>query len=213
MNTKFANFVEKECTKALVREGFESPRMRTRYIQLNEEFLGWVGLNRGNYADYLQINPFIGIHCIPIMKMVKELQGAKYKIGETATFAIHMGEIAPNVKQYIFQDETNITEVATRLSAEIMEFALPWMTKNASFESLLPKIEQKVDMLGGNPQWYASGLFLSGQEQNAKEFVQKRTDLFDKEDHGQYSIYYRFAEPFFEMVERGSTETRGSESV
>ena len=158
------------------------------------------GPNKGNYSGHLQINPFIGIHCIPIMKLVDELEGEKYKTGSTATYAIHMGEIAPDVRQFTFTNDTDLEAEAERLADEVITHALPWMKSHANYQILLEIIKNKVDILGGNPQWYAAGLYLNKQTEAALKFVQSRTDLFDSKDHGQYSLYNRFAEPFFNMV-------------
>lgn len=201
MNRQFVNFVEKACVHALINRGFESPRSRTRFIRLDDDFLGWVGLNRGNYSDYLQLNPFIGIHCIPIMRLISELEGEKYKEGDSATYAIHMGEIAPDIRQFIFTENTNIEAEAERLADEIVIHAVPWMKNRASYNALIPLVESRIEMLGIWPQSYALALYLSGQKEVAKNFVLNRTDLFDSNYEGPYSLYEKFGKPFLEMLE------------
>ncbi len=201
MDRKFVNRVEKACDLALVQNGFERPRAGTRFFRLNEDFLGWVGLNKGNHADFLRINPFIGIHCIPVMKLKAELAGEKYKEGNFATVSIHMGEIAPEIDQFIFTSDTDIEQEANRLAREIVTHALPWMRSRANFEAIIPLLKEKVEMLGGYPERYALALYLSGSTEKAKNFVLERTDIFDPNYDGPYSLCEKFGKPFLEMLE------------
>ena len=201
MDRMFVSSVEKACVIALIEKGFESPRSRTRFIRLDNEFLGWVGLNRGNYSDYLQINPFIGLHCIPIMRLKSELAKEKYKEGDLASYSIHMGEIAPDVPQFIFNEQTDLAKEAGRLANEIFIHGVPWMKARANYEALTPMLEAKIEMLGGFPEKYASALYFSGKQETAVQFVQERTDLFDPNYEGTYSLHEKFGKPFLEMLD------------
>ncbi|MEP3891743.1 MAG: hypothetical protein ABJN69_14895 [Hellea sp.] len=201
MQKIFVDSVLKACDEALKLKSFETPRNGTRFIRLDENFLGWVGLNKGNYADNLQINPFIGIHCIPIMRLNSHLAAEKYKQGVSASYAIHMGEIAPKLRQFIFSSSTDLHDEAERLANEIATHALPWMKAHASYEILIPLFESKLEMLGGYPERYVSALYYSGKIEKAKNFVQERTDIFDPNDKGVYSLYEKFGKPFLDMLE------------
>lgn len=201
MDKNFLNLVEKACDFALVQNGFERPRKGTRFFRISADFLGWVGLNKGNQHDFLRINPFIGIHCIPVMKLKAELAGEKYKEGEFATASIHMGEITPDIDQFIFMSDSNIELEANRLAYEVVTHALPWMKERANYESLIPLLETNIDMLGGFPERYASALYFSGQKEKSRKFVEERNDLFGPNSEGPYSLHEKFGEPFIRMLE------------
>lgn len=208
MNREFVNLVERVCIAALKKRGFESPRSRTRFIRLDINFLGWVGLNRENYTDHLQINPFIGIHCIPVMKLKAELAQDKYKEGDLATHAMHMSTIAPDVTQFIFADDTDLEAEADRLADEIVVYALPWMKAHANYEGLITLLKPNIEMLGGYPEKFAAALYFSGQASAARNFVEERVDLFDPQYEGPYSLYQKFGKPFLEIVGRAERKQK-----
>jgi len=140
----FVREVEDACEAALVEIGFKRPRRGDVYLEITNEFLGWVGLNQGNHPDFLRINPFIGIHCVPMMELSKKLGDEKYRKGQYATYAIHLGEICPNVDEFLFRQGDDIELEARRLSITIGEHAFPWMKEHASYAMLLPLIETRA---------------------------------------------------------------------
>lgn len=208
MDKNFAQSVEDQCDKELVALGLKRPRKGTRYLEITDNFLGWVGLNRGSFEGHLRINPFIGIHCIPIMKLREELQGNRYKKGQYATFAIHLGEICPDIKQFIFEDDGNMCAEAKRLSSTIREYGFPWMNEHANYERLLPLIESRTATLGGYPQSVALGYFLMGRNEKAHEFVTLNSEIFYKDENDPKSIYNRFTEPFLKFLNDKSSQLK-----
>jgi hypothetical protein len=116
--------VKSACVRALKDEGG-----RFRYgiitFQISEGFLAWVGLNAATYTDYIEINPFVGIHWVPVMLAEQTASGEKYREGEFATYAIHIGELAPFEKVFRFRSESDLSPVAERLSELVMRVGLP----------------------------------------------------------------------------------------
>lgn len=196
----FIRDVEEACDTALVEIGFNRPRRGTRYLEITEDFLGWVGLNQGRHGDFLRINPFVGIHCVPLMKLCDELEGKKYKKGSIATIAVHLGEICPDVDQFIFRPGEHIQSEALRLSIEIGKRGVPWMTKHASYEAILPIIEDNVPTLGGYPERVAAAYYLMGEKEKARNFVEEQRSKL-KTEHNEYQPFFEnFAEPFLRLM-------------
>ena len=205
MDKKFVRLVEDECDTALMDLGIVRPRRGTRYFEVAEDFLGWVGLNQGNHPDFLRINPFIGIHCVPIMELLERLEGQKYQKGRYATYAIHLGEICPDVDQFIFRADEGIVEEARRLAATIFDYGLPWMKEHARFESLVPLIESRFEMHGGYPERLAISYYLMGELEKSRNLIDSRKDTFFSDQENPVSIYQRFTSPFLKMLDEAST--------
>ena len=178
-----------DCETALKSRGFIAPRKGCRLFPFNDDFFGWVGLNKANYSDFININPFIGIHCSPLMKLCSELQGEKYKMGQTSTVAWHLGEICPDIASFDFYEDCDIEPQSTRLAHAIVEHGLPFMKKNANYDTVMPKLYEKVPSLGGAPERYAVALYLTGQLTEAKQFIEQQRAIFMR--HGS-----RISDPF-----------------
>lgn len=206
MDKNFAQIVEDQCDHELVDLGFKRPRKGTRYLEITKDFLGWAGLNRGRVEGHLRINPFIGIHCVPIMKLRAELQGKKYQKGRYATYAVHLGEISPHSDQFVFESESDIVSEARRLSVTIGNHAVPWMLGHANYGSLLPLIETRFEMLGGYPQSLALGYFLSGTPKKARDLIDSNPQIFYENETDPQSIYNRFTKPFLQTLNDESAE-------
>lgn len=199
-NKVFIRDVEEACDSALVEIGFKRPRRGDQYLEITKDFLGWVGLNQGRHGDFLRINPFVGIHCVPLMKLCDGLEGEKYKKGSIATIAIHLGEICPDVDQFIFRPGEPIELEARRLSIVIGEHGVPWMTKHSSYEAILPIMEEKVPTLGGYPERVAAAHYLMGEKEKARNFVADQRAKFESE-HKEYQPFFeKFAQPFLNLM-------------
>ncbi|MDJ0701106.1 MAG: hypothetical protein QNJ07_14745 [Woeseiaceae bacterium] len=200
LDKDFIRDVEQSCESALIDVGFKRPRKGTRYLEITEDFLGWVGINHGRHPDYLRINPFVGIHCVPLMRLCDDLEGEKYRKGAIATVSVHLGEICPHVDQFIFCPSEPIEPEARRLSTIIYEHGVPWMTRHASYEAILPILQSKAPTLGGYPERVAATHYLMGNEKKAQDFVAEQRAIFETE-HKEYSPFFeRFAGPFMKLM-------------
>ena len=136
----------------------------------------WVGLNEGLHRTHLNINPFVGVHVVPLMKMAARLEGRSYR-RSTATYAIHMGEIAPDEYAFEFTEDTDIEAESERLARLYDSVGFPYAKSLSSYEAILPLLESRLDMLGGYPERVAICLLMLGRRQEALacvDEVQKR---------------------------------------
>lgn len=181
MKTKFAQEVDAACDNALASFGFHSPRRGSPLIVIDEDFYGWVGLNRSKAGDAVRIDPFIGLHCVPVMRLYYELdtyRKRRYLPGDTATVALHLGELAPAPTAFMFERSQPLEGEAGRLAQAVVEFGRPWMTSHANLNALLVHLREKEAMLGGFPERVAVVLFLLGRFTEVSEYLDARREEY-----------------------------------
>jgi len=181
-----------KCYDALAAAGFTRYRKEDVDWPLENGFHCWVGLNTALYAEYVQINPFVGVHVVPIMKLYTALEGRKYS-RSIATYAMHMGLIAPHEPVFKFTRQIDIDAEATRMARLYAGPGLAYAKSIATYENLLPLLQDRVPMLGAYPERVAACLYLMGRKHEAQSFVenflQSNRDYFEG-----------FAVPFLELV-------------
>lgn len=199
-DARFAGAVEAACEAALIGVGFKRPRQGCIVYEINADFFGWIGLNRGMHAGFVRINPFVGIHCIPLMRLYTELEGRKYQKGAVATFAVHLGELSPSVAAFEFHQESDIETESRRLAEVVLEVGLPFMRAHASYDAILPILEERVPTLGGYPERVASALYLTGDIERARRFVSDRRAEYATKDAAVRASFDTFALPFLKLL-------------
>jgi hypothetical protein len=190
--------VRLRCYDALEAEGFTRFRKEAVDWPLEDGFHCWVGLNTASHRDHVEINPFIGVHVVPIEKIWTQLKMGKYP-GKydrgSATYARHMGQLAPNENAFHFTRQTDIGVEAARLARLYSTVGLAYARTLGSYEALLPLLQERCEMLGAYPERIASCLYLMGRKKAARDFV--------KEVLAQHQEYFEgFAVPFMEMLDR-----------
>jgi hypothetical protein len=194
----FKKHVRFRCFEALQREGFVRFRKESVDWPLDDNFHFWLGLNTGLKPNYIEINPFVGLHVVQIGRLIALVQKTNSKSKyhrEYATYAIHIGEIAPRERVVRFTRETDIDAEATRLAKLCVAMGLPFAKSIASYEKLLPLLDQRVHTLGEYPERVACCLYLMGRIADsytfAKNFLIKEPKYFEQ-----------FAIPFIDMLDR-----------
>ncbi|KAA2285530.1 hypothetical protein [Arenimonas fontis] len=184
--------VLEECYRALEAAGFTRYRKENVDWPLRNDFHCWVGLNHALKQEYVEVNPFVGVHAVPIMKLCTALEGRKYN-RSIATYAVHMGELAPNEKMFRFTRQTNLEAEAARLAHLYVSIGLPYGESIASYQHLLPLLQERVPVLGGYPERVAACLYLMGRKDEARAFVED----FLKDHRGYFEC---FAMPFLKLL-------------
>jgi hypothetical protein len=192
-DAEFKKAVVLACCDALERHGFTRFKKENVDWPLVDGFHCWVGLNTGLYPDFVDINPFVGVHVVPIMKFYTALEGRKYA-RTTATYARHMGELAPHVPAFEFTLSTDVPTEARRLAQLYATVGLEFAKAIADYESLLPLLRERIDMLGAYPERVASCLYLMGRKADARKFVEEFLPA-----HQDY--FAGFATPFLRKLD------------
>lgn len=188
----YKQVVWQHCYDALTAAGFTRFRKESVDWPFGNEFHCWVGLNAAIEPEYVEINPFVGVHAVPIMKLYTALEGRKYNRA-IATFAVHMGELAPKERAFRFTRQTDVAAEAARLARLYVSVGLPYAESMADYERLLPLLQSRVSMLGAYPERVASCLYLMDRKDEARTFVEE----FVKQ---QPEYFEGFAIPFLKLL-------------
>lgn len=192
----FKQAVLLRCYDALEAEGFTRYRKQDVDWPMEYGFHCWVGLNTGLEKEHLDINPFVGVHVVPIEKLWTSMKAGKYpgKYNRShATYAIHMGELVPKERVFRFTRGTDIEAEAARLARLYVDAGLPYALSIGTYELLLPLLRERVPMLGAYPERVASCLYLMGRKEEARSFVEEFL-----QNHRDY--FEGFAVPFLKML-------------
>lgn len=190
----FKQVVLVKCYEALAAVGFTRFRKEGVDWPLEGGFHCWVGLNTGLAKEHLDINPFVGVHVVPIMQFYTALEGRKYS-RTVATYARHMGELMPDEPVFRFTRHTDLDVEVARLARLYSSAGLAYAKSIASYELLLPLLQSRVGMLGAYPERVASCLYLMGRNEEAGDFVRQ----FLAKNRGYFE---GFAVPFLKMLDR-----------
>jgi hypothetical protein len=194
--SRFRKGVIRACCEALARLGFDHYRMYDVDLPFDEKFHCWVGLNSGLYDQHVEVSPFVGIHAVHVNKLAS-LGRQKYD-RSVATYAVHLGTLdcARDENAFFFRPEWSdavLESEARRLAHLYATCGVEFARGIASYEALLPLLEERVPWLGGYPERVAACLYLMGRRERAREF----TKTFMASKPGSFE---RFAHPFLAML-------------
>jgi hypothetical protein len=197
------NAVAESCEKCLEEIGFKRSKAGPLFIEIGGEFLGWVGLNRGTHRDLIRINPFIGLHVVPVEEMKNLFHRKKYRKGANATTSIHLGEIAPDVLAFTFMSEKDLIPESKRLAETIAIHAVPWFFEHANYPWLISRLESNLPMLGGMPEAYAAARYLNGDVEGAISYVKYAMHEFSNDGKGYDQYFAPFAKGLLALAADG----------
>lgn len=199
----FKEAVLSKCFDALAAAGFTRYRKEAADWELANGFHCWIGLNTGLRAESVDVNPFVGVHVVPIEKLWTAMKSGKYPGKYSrghATYARHMGELTPNEGAFRFTRKTDVEAEAARLAKLYATAGLSYAKSIGSYERLLPLLQDRVDTLGAYPERVASCLYLMSRKDEARAFVEK----FLPEHHNYFE---GFAIPFLKFLDREGSKT------
>ncbi len=182
----YRQFVLQKCYDVLTEAGFTRFRKDGVDWPFENGFHCWVGLNTAIKAEFIEINPFVGVHVVPIEKLWNGLKvgkyAGKYNRGH-ATYAVHLGTLAPEDQAFRFTLQTDVGAEAERLARLYVKVGLPYAQLLASYERLLPLLRDRLPMLGAYPERVASCLYLMDRKDEARvfaeDFMKQQPDYFE----------------------------------
>ena len=200
-NAQFKKTIRLKMYDAFEAAGFTRFRKEGVDWPLHDGFHAWVGLNTALYPDRVDITPNVGVHVVQIEKLC-EFKGGKYPYKydrRVATYAINIGTLdaVGDERAFAFgpqQSDAFIDAECKRLAHIYATAGLDYARSIASYEALLPLLQEYVDTLGGYPERVASCLHLMGRKREAREFV---TDFLAR--HRDY--FEGFAVPFLAKLD------------
>lgn len=192
----YKRLVRLKCYDALESAGFVRYRKEGVDWPMENGFHCWVGLNTVVEQGCVEINPFVGVHVVPIEKLWTSLKTGRYPgryhRGD-ATYGLHMGELAPKERVFRFDRQTDVAAEADRLARLYTDVGLSYALSIGTYSRLLPLLRERIAMLGGYPERVASWLYLMDQKEEARAFAES----FLK---GQQDYFEGFADPFLKML-------------
>jgi hypothetical protein len=115
--------------------GFKKRQAGIFTLCLNEEVLGWVGLNTAHYAGgVLTINPTVGVRHQELETLVSNLMGMKPHQYIPPTIGTPIGYLTPK-KQFTtwsFQEGTDCDAVVAEMVETVDKVGKPFMKRNAN---------------------------------------------------------------------------------
>lgn len=201
-DTAFKKRILLECYDALESYGFYRYRKTGIDYSINDDFSCWVGLNSALYPDRVELVPNVGLHVAPIEEMICALDKGEFATRydrSVATYSINIGELEALGGERAFafspkQSDSFITAECSRLASLYATEGIKYAKSIANYELLAPLLSKKVNTLGGNPERYASCLYLMGRIKDAHDFL-----LFFPD---QYKEYIKgFSIPFLAKLE------------
>jgi hypothetical protein len=193
-----------KCYEALEAAGFDRFRKEGVDWPLENGFNCWVGLNTALERDYVEINPFVGVHVVPIEKLWTSKKTGKYpgKYNRGhATYALHLGHLAADETAFRFAPPMDVDVEAARLARLYSSVGLTYARSIASYERLLPLLQERAGMLGAYPERVACCLYLMGRKEEARAFVE---DFLPK----NREYFEGFAVPFLKKLSEEEPDRR-----
>lgn len=205
-SSDFKKVVFNECEEQFKLQNFLVPRKLCVLLPFNDQFIGWVGMNSAVNNDSVEINPFVGIHCPGIFEIEEKLLDLKYKFGSSATTAIHLGEICPEVRAFHFysSEPESVKIEAERLVSTIVKFGVPYMHSISSYKALIPLLKERVNMLGGFPESYAIALFKNNELEKCIEFLEAHTQKIQRHGGMIVSQFEIFKQGLLKLIKQST---------
>lgn len=200
MNGKFKRRVLDACEAALVRHGFRRVRMHTIALDISPDFQGWVGLNTGLYHDRVCVAPAVGIHCVPLMRLICSLDERHYKVSDIATFAFSLNTFKKGIDPFNFMSEEDLEHESERLASFVEQY-VPLMRDFSSYEAVVAVSKWRSDMLGGYPEKAAAALFLMGRSEEARAWLAIQLEHFRLKERSTFEPFEEFASRLLHLIE------------
>lgn len=187
----FIHAVEDALETALVGQGFLRLRKYCLVFPIDDEFDGWIGLSRRTKhagLGTIELHAGWGIHCPRIERFVFAGRGEKYKRGESCTVSL-CESIDPPPRHVRFTAAEDIAQKADEVARFYRHQVVPSMRKHASYDAIIPSLEENADRRGGWDQSLLLAYLFAGRGDQVKGYVQDRLRACAEDE--QYAAYYR----------------------
>lgn len=208
-DVSFKNGVLSECYDSLQRQGFSRYKKWGVDFPINNGFHCWVGLNTALYPDRLELIPNVGVHVVPIEKLICDLDNGAYakKYDRSiATYSIGLWEVCgqENHTFCFFPEQSSslISAECSRLASLYSSDGLRFARGISNYGKLSELLADRVDSLGRVPERYATCLYMLGKKLEAKEFLECFPADYKKYIEG-------FSLPFIDKIKNESVKING----
>lgn len=201
MNSKFRRRVLDACEAALTRRGFSRVRTHRNILEISKDFQGWIGFCDGIYHDQVRITPALGVHCVPLMRLMCSMKGSRYRRSEFASISYALSDVKKGVDPFEFTSEESLVTVSERLASIIERYGIPFMRAYASYEAVVSVSKARSGTLGGYPEMAAAALYLMGRTGESKEWIALQREPFRLDDAPAWQPFETFAAKLLQVMD------------
>ena len=138
--------VAESVTPLLAELGFKKRAGDIFTVELAEDVIGWLGLNRatqGRPPGEVEVNPVVGVRHQEIERIVAELRGEKFHAYQPPTISTPLGYLLPQARYraWIFVS-SGASNTAKEMVAAIAEHGLPFMRSVVKLSDLCRCLEE-----------------------------------------------------------------------
>jgi hypothetical protein len=139
VSKEFVSHVFALAAEQLAQIGFQRRRTDIFTVTVNEEVVGWLGLNKALYhGSILQVNPVVGVRHQKLESRVAELLDQRPHPYIPASISTNVGYLTPE-KRYLvwsFQEGVNCESVVFEMIAAIEKFGRPFMQQTSTLAAI-----------------------------------------------------------------------------
>jgi hypothetical protein len=175
----FVSHVFALAAEQLARIGFQKRKTDIFTVALNEEVIGWLGMNKALYHEgVLQINPVVGVRHQELESHLSALLDQKPHQYIPASLSTNVGYLMPEEKYaaWSFQEGEDCKTLVTQMVATVDEFGRSFMEQNATLESIYNTLLNSKRGTPPDPLDYriAVASVILGKRTEAESFVDKK---------------------------------------
>lgn len=180
--------VGKICAAVLAELGFKKRAGDVFTLDVDEEVLGWLGLNRATRhrpAGEVEINPVVGVRHQGVERIVAECRGARFHAYQPPTVVVPLGYLLPEARYtaWFFGAGVSADDVARDMSAAIERHGLPFIHSTTALPELCRRLEEGLGFEHELAYRRPVALLLAGENRRAREELEATlTELDDRAD-------------------------------
>jgi hypothetical protein len=182
----------------LERLGFRKRGGQIYTIDLGEDVLGWLGLNKASQhrsPGQVEVNPVIGVRHQQVERLVAELLAQPFHDYQPPTVSSPVGYLLPERKYTSWLlGEGASPEAVEDLLAAVEGTALPWMRSLLGLTELREALDAR---LGHQPEYRLPiVLALQGEHAEAASVLQKSVDQLGGRTDAAAELLRQYADAF-----------------
>ncbi|MEO8220373.1 MAG: hypothetical protein ABI563_06275 [Specibacter sp.] len=186
--------------EALVGIGFKKRAGTTFTMDLNDDALGWLGLNRASRAGApgeLNMNPVCGVRIQSLERSLVEIEGESFHKYIPATVSEPLRYLVPieHRMDWILTRENPETndEVIANILTSLESYGLPYMRKRATLEAMSQALVAKEGHRWQTVFRAPVALWLLNRDEEALSAIEAQLTEIGSQENAAYDNYRAFA--------------------
>lgn len=189
----------------LGRLGFRRRAQGVVTLEVAEDVLGWLGMNRAIRNGILEVNPVVGVRHQRVERLLAELTGVRFHPWSPPTLSSHLGYQMPQ-RAYVPWMVRAVEDgpgVAAAMAAAVQDYGLPFIRANTSLAALATGVVEG----SGMPEQLSYRLpvvwHLLGDDARAEAALAQQLELLGEADDPAARDFRAFAEALRRRLRAG----------